>query len=92
MGMLRRSARLPVRQTDLLHHELDGEVLLYDADRRVTHRLNETAYFIWRHCDGMLDAPAIAARLVQAYDVNQDRAEQDVADALRQMHKNHIIR
>jgi hypothetical protein len=92
MGHRRRSARLPLKQHDLLQHELDGEVLLYDADRRVTHRLNDTAYYIWRQCDGTLDAPAIAARLAQTYDVDPARAEQDVVEALRQMRKNRIIR
>jgi hypothetical protein len=92
MGHLRRSARPPVKESDLLQHELDGEVLLYDADRQVTHRLNDTAYYIWRHCDGTLDLPAIAARLAQTYDVDPARAEQDVAEALRQMRKNKIIR
>jgi hypothetical protein len=92
MGHLRRFARPPVKQSNLLQHELDGEVLLYDADRRVTHRLNETAYYIWRQCDGTLDGPAIAARLAQTYDVDSARAERDVGEALRQMRKNKIIR
>lgn len=56
-------------------HELDGEALVYDAASTDTHRLNATAWFIWRRCNGARSARDIAAGLCDVFDV-------DVATAL----------
>jgi len=68
-----RAAAGPVRRSDVTVQELDGEALVYDPVTADTHRLNETAYVIWRACDGRSTAENIADRLTDIYDV--ERAE-----------------
>jgi len=68
-----RAAAGPVRRSELTVQELDGEALIYDPVTADTHRLNETAYFIWRGCDGRSTIANVAERLTEIYDV--ERAE-----------------
>lgn len=67
---------------DVTLHELDGEALIYDPATADTHRLNETAYFIWRLCDGLHNELHIAAALCNAYEVAPDEAAAHVGGLL----------
>ncbi|RYX85689.1 PqqD family protein [bacterium] len=45
--------KLPqARHDELFIEDMDGELLVYDAKHFCAHRLNPTAAWIWRHCDG----------------------------------------
>ena len=66
-------------------HELDGEALVFDPVSADTHRLNETALFIWRQCDGQRDAAQIACRLTESYDVSDEQARNCVDRVLDQL-------
>ncbi len=81
----------PLRRTDLTVHELDGEVLVYDPATADTHRLNETALFIWRACDGRRNATRMAARLLQAYDVRPDSALEHVNRMFLQFKERQLV-
>lgn len=48
------------RKTELIVKELSNEVLLYDLKSQKAHCLNETAAFVWNHCDGQTTADQIA--------------------------------
>ena len=72
--------RPPIRSKDLTVHEFDDEALIYDPKTGDTHRLNETALFIWRRCDGVTDPVQIGQALTEAYDVS-------AADALDQVRR-----
>ena len=68
----------PIRRTDVTVHELDGEALVFDATSCDTHRLNDTALFIWHRCDGRQDARRVAEQLAGAYDISPDSAFEHV--------------
>ena len=72
------SNRRPLRRSDLVIHELDGEALIFDQTTSDTHRLNSTALAIWRLCDGRHDADDIARALIEVYDVSKDAAARHV--------------
>ena len=74
-----------VRRGDLIEHELDGECLIYDALTANTHRLNETAFSIWKACDGAHDARAIAEDLTERYDVAPEAASENVERFIGQL-------
>lgn len=79
------------RRSDLLIHELDGEALLYDAVRADTHRLNETAYFIWQCCDGRLSADDITHELAERYDVSESEAHKHVLRMLEMFRARELV-
>ncbi len=81
----------PVRRGDLTIHELDDEALIYDPATADTHRLNATALFIWQQCDGRRDARVIAERVVDAYDVTMDTANEHVQRMLCKLRERHLF-
>lgn len=75
----------PVRRSDLTVQELDGEALVYDPATADKHRLNETAYFIWRACDGLSTAERVAERLSETYDVERGAATQHACRIIEEL-------
>ena len=51
------------RQTDILVHHVDGEVVVYDKIRKEAHRLNETVSKVWDLLDGERSVEVMAAEL-----------------------------
>lgn len=78
----RPTARRPKRRTDLTEQALDGEGLIFDPRTADTHRLNETAYFIWGLLDGAQTTDDVAMRLAERYDVSTTAAMIHVDDLL----------
>jgi hypothetical protein len=68
----------PVRRDDVLVEELDGEVVFSDPRDGRAYHLNPTAYAVWKRCDGRTTTRQIAEALVAEYDVDYDRALDDV--------------
>ena len=82
----------PRRRSDLLCRVIDGEALIYDKLSNLTHRLNDTALFIWEQCNGTRGPDLIAERVRQRYDVNGATAGADVREAIRLMNRNGLLR
>ena len=72
----------PPRRRPLADRVFDGEAVLYDAVTGQTHRLNQTALFVWRACDGERTTVAIARMLTEHYDVRFETAIEDVEQIL----------
>lgn len=68
----------PVRRSDLLYREVDNEIVVLDRHSEKIHQLNESAAYIWKHCDGRHSAPEIARLLTEVYDIPVSVAEPDV--------------
>lgn len=81
----------PLRRTDIIVHELDGEGLLFDGTSGDTHQLNQTALFVWRACDGSQDARQIAERLVDVYEVSIEDAVRHVERMFREFLERRLI-
>jgi hypothetical protein len=83
--------RYPQRRSDVRVHELDGEALIFDPVSADTHRLNETALFVWRHCDGRHSAGQVAQKLTQAYDVSVEVAVECVMRVVDQFESSGLL-
>jgi hypothetical protein len=55
------------RSEDLVIQELPDEVLVYDLRRHKAHCLNQTAAFVWNHCDGRSTPNQIASLMGQEF-------------------------
>lgn len=64
----------PEPRPDLRIHEIEGEALIFDPRTEDTHRLNSTAWFMFRTLDGIRTVQEIATLLTDHYDVNQQEA------------------
>jgi hypothetical protein len=49
------------RRDDLVVQEMPDEVLVYDLKTHKAHCLNETAAFVWNHCDGKMTVAEMVA-------------------------------
>ena len=81
----------PLHRADMTIHELDGEALVFDAASGDTHRLNETALFIWRQCEGRLDAREVAERLAEVYDLPTEAALGHVTRMFREFRERDLV-
>jgi len=77
------------RNEGLVIRELPDEVLVYDLERDKAHCLNQTAAFIWKHCDGHTTVSEMKGLLENSLKVP---IHQDVVwCALNQLKKDHLL-
>jgi coenzyme PQQ synthesis protein D (PqqD) len=77
------------RQAQLVVEELVDETLVYDEDRHEAHCLNQTAAFVWKHCDGRTTVSRMARILGKQ--MNTPVSEEVVHFALQQLEKSHLL-
>ncbi|MFH1109299.1 MAG: PqqD family protein [Planctomycetota bacterium] len=59
----------PRRRSGLCEYPIDDEAIVYDPRTQMLHYLNETAFAIWRACDGRTIRD-IASTLARTYDAD----------------------
>ena len=85
-----KDQRKPLARKDgLVIKELPDEVLVYDLDSDHAHCLNQTAAFVWQHCDGRNTTEQIARKLGRQFDCSVD--EKIVWLALDRLARNHLL-
>jgi hypothetical protein len=73
----------------LLVQELPDEVLVYDLKRSKAHCLNETAAFVWNHCDGRTAVPELATLMEEEW--GKPVGEEVVWLALKQLSRANLL-
>jgi len=58
------------RHEGLVIRELPDELLVYDTETHEAHCLNDTAAFVWKHCDGETSVAEIASALSAEFETN----------------------
>lgn len=77
------------RTQGLLTEEVDGELLAYDRETDTAWRLNSSAAFVWRSCDGTRTLEDLRTAL--AAEVGADVAEDVVLIALDELAERGMI-
>ena len=78
------------RDEELVVQELRDETLVYDLKRHRAHALNQTAAWVWRHCDGKTSVPEMAAQMQRG--VNLPESEEAIRLALERLGRAHLLR
>lgn len=86
----KKSPNPRARKDGLIVQNLPDETLVYDLERDRAHCLNQTAAFVWRHCDGRSNAKEIARALKDK--VKQPVDEKLVWLAIDQLGRNHLLK
>ena len=87
---MKRSDRAPkARRSQLVIKELASETLVYDESNHQAYCLNQTAAFVWKHCDGRRSLPALA-RLLEK-EINVSAPEHTVRLAIKQLEESHLL-
>jgi hypothetical protein len=80
----------PLSRTDkLVVEELGDDLVVYDEERHVAHRLNATSAIVWRNCDGRRTVSQLAALVTEKTDAPTD--DDIVRLALRQLRSAHLV-
>lgn len=67
-----------VRRDGIAHQKLDGLTLVVVPKERLSHRLNETATHVWDRLAEPRSIDELAADLEREFEVDADRAREDV--------------
>ena len=87
---MKKSDRSPkARRSQLVIKELASETLVYDESNHRAHCLNQTAAFVWKHCDGRTTLPALARLLEKETSVAVP--EHTVRLAIKQLEESHLL-
>jgi len=81
-GWRSSAAESPVRRIDVHAYPIDDEALVYDPQTQSLYQLNETAFAIWRRCDGRT-LREIASALAGTYDVDPQAALDHVSEVVQ---------
>jgi len=81
----------PERHEDLLWREIDGETFILSDNGRKIITLNKVASFIWQQCDGSCSVGHILDLIMEHFDVEKTRAEQDLTTLINEMYKEEVI-
>jgi hypothetical protein len=82
----------PKKREDLAIHELGDEAMLYDAKNEKIHVLNNTAYLIWKFCDGTHTIKAIVKEINVKFPVIEgDEVSKDIRMAIDDFEKNNLL-
>lgn len=82
---------LRTRADAVMVREIENEFLLLDTESNRIHQLNRTASFIWRRCEGAASPATIAAELAMEFDVDEERALNDVHRTLNTLRSLALI-
>jgi hypothetical protein len=82
-----------IRNPDVILREEDPDgALLFNPDTNQIRVINTTGLFIWRHCDGKKDQPAIVSALKKAFDgVPEKEVEGEVKAFVDDMKANGFL-
>jgi len=82
-----------VRNPDVILREEDPDgALLFNPDTNQIRVINTTGLFIWKHCDGTRNLPAIVSAMKEAFDDVPDKeVDAQVHDFVADMHTNGFI-
>ena len=87
-----QEACLPSQREDLFHRELDGELILFDPVTNVTHRLNQTASFIYSFCDGRTSIEELLREYQETFRIEAEISERDVKHVLMSLEKLALVK
>jgi len=77
------------RNENLVVRELANETVIYDLERHTAHCLNNTAFLVWKQCDGTRTVADIAAQLTT--DLALPVPDELIWVALEQLSKDRLL-
>ena len=80
------------RRDDILAREVGKEYMLYDAAGKIVHVLNDTAHFIWEHCNGKHTQDDIVQQAVSTYNISREKAVIDIKDCISEFRRLSLLR
>jgi len=71
--------------------KINGEIIIYNPISGKLHRLNEMAEFIWINLSKKTSTEEILNKIIQEYEVDYKKVNQDIADFIDDFYKQKLI-
>lgn len=81
-----------VRDASVLWRELDGEAILLSPQEGCSYNLNPVGTLIWKLLDGRHSTEDIVTAICEAYEVEPEQADQDLAQLLDALLSNKLVK
>jgi len=81
----------PTHRTDISERTVDSEVIVFDRQGGLIHRLNLTAGYIWERCNGQFTTLDIASQLAQDFAIAADVALKDTLICVAQLQTLNLL-
>ena len=85
------SEKIPMKKSELWKRLSDDEGVVVDTVRAVEHTLNDTALRIFELCDGESTISDIAQKMTEEYEVDFEKARQDVTKCLAKLGELNVV-
>jgi hypothetical protein len=85
------SEKIPMKKSELWKRLSDNEGVVVDTVRAVEHTLNDTALRIFELCDGESTISDIAQKMTEEYEVDIEKARQDVAKCIAKLEELNVV-
>lgn len=85
------SEKIPMKKSELWKRLSDDEGVVVDTVRAVEHTLNDTALRIFELCDGESTISDIAQKMTKEYEVDFEKARQDVTKCLAKLEELNVV-
>lgn len=81
----------PKAKQNITAADIEGEVVAYSPQPGKGYHLNETAAWLWKHCDGKLSVDELVARMRQEFDCGQADVSADIDKTLQELLESGLI-
>lgn len=81
----------PVRRSDLVWREIDGEVVIISPDNKAIHTLNNVGSRIWTLINGDSDVNTITAILCREFDSKEEDIKKDIYEYLNNLKQLNLL-
>jgi hypothetical protein len=71
---------LITRSSGVYAKEIDGQIVILEKNKEYIRKLNKTASFLWEQLTKPKTIDQLTAALIKKFKVNQEQANQDVAN------------
>lgn len=82
---------MSLRNKAVLWRELDGEAILLDPKQGCSYNLNQVGTLVWKMLDGQHTTAEIVKAICEAYEVEPERALQDLELLLDDLRSNNLL-
>jgi len=79
------------KRPDIVVQNVGSEVLLLDMNGNKLHQLNTTASMLWEAIDGVRSVSDLATILVEAFDIEKERALDDVSQTMKVLREAGLV-
>ncbi|MGC8867101.1 MAG: PqqD family protein [Elusimicrobiales bacterium] len=75
----------------IIWRQIDGEVFVIDPLNEKIYEMNETASFVFKMIKKGLDIERIVKKMIDCYDVKEDKCRDDVLEIIEYLLRNEVI-